>query len=144
MRALLDTCVVIDVLQGREPFCKEGQQLFLAAANDLFAGCITAKAATDIYYLTHRHTHSDKASREVLSKLFVLFEVLDSAGIDCRRAIPSPVSDFEDAVMAETALRAGADQGAAFGIVSERIFAEGLARIKGLSRFLPKPFKRFI
>ena len=109
MRALLDTCVVIDVLQGREPFCKEGQQLFLAAANDLFAGCITAKAATDIYYLTHRHTHSDKASCEVLSKLFVLFEVLDSAGIDCRRAIPSPVSDFEDAVMAETALRAGAD-----------------------------------
>ena len=35
-------------------------------------------------------------------------------------------------------------QGAAFGIVSERIFAEGLARIEGLSRFLPKPFKRFI
>ena len=74
MRVLLDTCVVIDVLQGREPFCKEGQQLFLAAANDLFAGCITAKAATDIYYLTHRHTHSDKASREVLSKLFVLLK----------------------------------------------------------------------
>lgn len=57
----------------------------------------------------HRHTHSDKASREVLNKLFSLFEVADTAGIDCRRAIPSPVSDFEDAVMIETAARTEVD-----------------------------------
>ncbi len=109
MRALLDTCVILDALQSREPFCKEAQELFLSAANNLYVGCITAKAATDIYYLMHRHTHSDKASREVLSKLFSLFEVSDTAGIDCRRAIPSPVADFEDAVMIETAARAEAD-----------------------------------
>ena len=76
---------------------------------NLFVGCITAKASTDIYYLMHRHTHSDKASREVLNKLFSLFEVADTAGIDCRRAIPSPVSDFEDAVMIETAARTEVD-----------------------------------
>ena len=109
MRALLDTCVIVDALQCKEPFCKDAQDLFLAAASNLFVGCITAKASTDIYYLMHRYTHNDKASREVLNKLFTLFEISDTAGIDCRRAIPSPVSDFEDAVMAETALRAGAD-----------------------------------
>ena len=109
MRALLDTCVIIDAMQNREPFCKDAQELFLAAANNLFVGCITAKASTDIYYLMHRHTHSDKASREVLNKLFTLFEVADTAGIDCRRAIPSPVSDFEDAVMIETAARTEVD-----------------------------------
>ena len=105
MRALLDTCVIVDALQCREPFCKDAQDLFLAAASNLFVGCITAKASTDIYYLMHRYTHNDKASREVLNKLFTLFEVADTAGIDCRRAIPSPVSDFEDAVMIETAAR---------------------------------------
>ena len=109
MRALLDTCVIVDAMQNREPFCKDAQELFLAAANNLFVGCITAKASTDIYYLMHRHTHSDKASREVLNKLFSLFEVADTAGIDCRRAIPSPVSDFEDAVMIETAARTEVD-----------------------------------
>lgn len=109
MRALLDTCVIIDAMQNREPFCKDAQELFLAAANNLFVGCITAKASMDIYYLMHRHTHSDKASREVLNKLFSLFEVADTAGIDCRRAIPSPVSDFEDAVMIETAARTEVD-----------------------------------
>ncbi len=109
MRALLDTCVIIDAMQNREPFCKDAQELFLAAANNLFVGCITAKASTDIYYLMHRHTHSDKTSRDVLNKLFTLFEVADTAGIDCRRAIPSPVSDFEDAVMIETAARTEVD-----------------------------------
>ena len=109
MRALLDTCVIIDAMQNREPFSKDAQELFLAAANNLFVGCITAKASTDIYYLMHRHTHSDKSSREVLNKLFSLFEVADTAGIDCRRAIPSPVSDFEDAVMIETASRTEVD-----------------------------------
>ena len=109
MRALLDTCVIIDAMQNREPFSKDAQELFLAAANNLFVGCITAKASTDIYYLMHRHTHSDKSSREVLNKLFSLFEVADTAGIDCRRAIPSPVSDFEDALMIETAARTEVD-----------------------------------
>lgn len=57
----------------------------------------------------HRYTHSDRSSREVLNKLFTLFEVADTAGIDCRRAIPSPVSDFENAVMIETAARTEVD-----------------------------------
>lgn len=105
MRAFIDTCVVIDALQSREPFAKDAQDIFLAAANNLYLGYISAKAVTDIYYLMHRHTHDDKASRDILNKLFSLFDVLDTAGIDCRKAVLSPVSDFEDAVMVETALR---------------------------------------
>ena len=33
MRVLLDTCVVIDALQSREPFYEEAQEIFLAAGN---------------------------------------------------------------------------------------------------------------
>lgn len=109
MRALIDTCVVIDALQAREPFCKDAQQIFLAVANHRTVGFLTAKSATDIYYLTHRHTHSDQETRRVLSTLFSLFELLDTAGIDCRRAIASELTDYEDAVMVESALRSGVD-----------------------------------
>lgn len=109
MRVLIDTCVIIDALQNREPFAKDAQTIFLMAANEQFAGYLTAKSVTDIYYLTHRTTHSDKDSRAILSKLFKLFEPLDTDGIDCRRAIPSPVSDYEDAVMIETAEREEVD-----------------------------------
>lgn len=109
MRALIDTCVVVDALQAREPFFTDAKKLFLLAANQQFIGCITAKSSTDIYYLTHRLTHDDKASRNVLNKLFQLFEIVDTSGIDCRRAIPSEISDYEDAVMIETAVRTEVD-----------------------------------
>lgn len=109
MRALFDTCIIIDVLQNREPFAADGQKLFLAVANKKFTGCITAKSSTNIYYLTHRITHSDKETRNMLSKLFTLFEVLDTSGIDTRKAISSEMTDYEDAVMAETALRSEID-----------------------------------
>lgn len=109
MRALIDTCIVIDALQSREPFCKEAQNIFLAVANKQLTGFLTAKSATDIYYLTHRHTHSDKETRKILNKLFSLFELLDTAGLDCRKALSADITDFEDAVMVESAMRTDMD-----------------------------------
>ena len=109
MRALIDTCVIIDALQSRKDFCEDAQKVFLAAANNSYLGYISAKSATDIYYLIHHYTHSDKTSHDTLGKLFSLFDVLDTSGIDCRKAVPSSVSDFEAAVMVETAIRSEMD-----------------------------------
>ena len=109
MRTVIDTCVIVDALQSREPFCKESQSIFLLCANRQFEGFLTAKAITDIYYLTHRQTHSDKATRDVLTKLCALFVLLDTTALDIRKAISAEISDFEDAVMVETAVRSGAD-----------------------------------
>lgn len=109
MRALIDTCIVIDALQSRKPFAEDAQQVFLAVANKRVVGFLTAKSAADIYYITHRHTHNNQDTRKVLSTLFSLFELLDTAGMDCRRAISSELTDYEDAVMVESALRSGMD-----------------------------------
>lgn len=109
MRAVIDTCVVVDALQSREPFCQDAQSVFLLCANQRLQGFLTAKAITDIYYLTHRQTHSDRAAREILTKLCTLFSLLDTTALDIRKAISAEVSDFEDAVMIETAVRSGAD-----------------------------------
>lgn len=106
---MIDTCVMMDAIQNREPFAGDAQAIFRAAANKWFTGCMSAKAVTDIYYLTHRCTHSDQEARRVLTKLFVLFEVLDTAGMDARRAVLSCVTDYEDAVMIETAVRCELD-----------------------------------
>lgn len=109
MRALIDTCIIIDALQSRIPFKDNAQDIVLLAANRQFEGFITAKASADIYYLTHKYLHSDKETRKVLGRLYMLFDLLDTAGIDCRKAISSEMSDFEDAIMVETALRCGMD-----------------------------------
>ena len=106
MRVLVDTCVIIDALQSRSPFAEAAQKLFIHSANKQFEGYITAKSVTDIYYyLTHRLIHSDIETRKILNKLFTLFHLLDTASIDCKKAISSEVDDYEDAVMVETAIR---------------------------------------
>lgn len=67
----------MDAIQNREPFADAAKDIFRKTAMNSFIGCITAKASTDIYYLTHRCIHSDKDTRTILSKLFSLFDVLD-------------------------------------------------------------------
>ena len=109
MRVLIDTCIIIDALQSRVPFAEAAQKIFLSSANKKFEGYITAKSVTDIYYLTHRLTHSDMETRKILSKLFMLFHLLDTTSLDYRKAISSEMNDYEDAIMVETAVRSGMD-----------------------------------
>lgn len=109
MKALIDTCVVMDFLQNREPFADAALKVFQSAAAEMFSGCITAKSATDIYYLTHRCTHSDKESRTKLNQLLTIVGMLDSKADDVFHAISSGIPDFEDAVMIETAIRSNMD-----------------------------------
>ena len=109
MRVLLDTCVVVDFLQKREPFAQDALSLFRAAATQEFSGYITAKSATDIFYLSNRATHSNEQSRILLLRLLDLVGMLDSLGTDVRLALLAECADFEDAVMIETAKRSGMD-----------------------------------
>ncbi len=109
MRVLIDTCVIVDALQSRVPFAEVAQKIFIYSANKQFEGYITAKSATDIYYLTHRLKHSDAETRKILGKLFSLFHLLDTTSLDCRKAIASEISDYEDAIMVETAIRSEMD-----------------------------------
>lgn len=109
IRVLVDTCVIVDVLQKREPFWKNASKVFLAAATEKIEAVITAKSLTDIYYLTHRCTHDDKKTRDVILKLLELFKLVDTAADDCINALASEVHDYEDAVMIESAVRIEAD-----------------------------------
>ncbi len=105
MKAVIDTCVIVDALQDRAPFGEAAKSIFLFCANRQCEGLLTAKAITDIYYLAHRQTHNDKTTREVITKLCTIFGLLDTTVLDIRKAILSETSDFEDTVMIETAVR---------------------------------------
>ena len=54
-------------------------------------------------------THSDSETRKILSKLFILFHLLDTISLDYRKAISSEIGDYEDAIMVETAIRSEMD-----------------------------------
>ncbi|MBR0308714.1 MAG: PIN domain-containing protein [Mogibacterium sp.] len=109
MRVLIDTCVILDYLQGREPFFDDALNIAIDMANREYEGYITAKALTDLYYIIHRHTHSDAETRQIISRLTSLFGLVDTFAEDCINALHSGMTDYEDAVMSETAHRIKAD-----------------------------------
>lgn len=109
MKVLIDTCIAIDFLQKRKPFAEDALRIFRAAASELFAGYITTKSATDIYYIDHRSTHDKAVSCKKLRSLLTIVGLADSTAIDVFQALSSDLPDFEDAVMVETAKRIGAD-----------------------------------
>lgn len=109
MKALIDTCVIVDVLQKREPFYKAAMDIVLAISNRRCLGVLTAKSVTDVYYILRRSLHNEEEVRKLLRILFTLFDVEDTFSTDCQLALGSPMKDYEDAIMVQTAVRIGAD-----------------------------------
>lgn len=109
MKALIDTCVIVDVLQKREPFYKSAMDIVLAVSNRRCLGVLTAKSVTDIYYILRRSIHNEEEVRKLLGILFMLFDVEDTFSTDCQLALSSSMKDYEDAIMVQTAIRVGAD-----------------------------------
>ncbi len=105
MRVLLDTNVVIDFLEARQQFSMPARAIFEKAADGTFDAYITAKEATDIYYIVAREYHSKERASELLKKLLKLVKVLDTTSADIYASLLENYADFEDGVMAETAKR---------------------------------------
>ena len=113
MKALLDTNVVLDVLQKRSPWFEDGKTIFLAAATKQIDGFITAKEAADIYFFSRKQFRGedsiDKKVRKIMSGILALFDVVDTLGEDCQNALGIENNDYEDAIMISGAQRAGMD-----------------------------------
>ncbi len=109
MKVLVDTCVVVDVLSRRSPFCEKSQELFLLAASNTIDAFVTAKSVSDIYYLVHKVTHNSDKTKAIINDLFQLFGVIDSTREDILNALNSKIGDYEDAIMDESAYRSGMD-----------------------------------
>ena len=109
MKALIDTCVIVDILQKRDPFYAAAMEILLAVSNKKCTGILTAKSITDIYYILRRSIHDEQEVRKLVRVLFTLFEVVDTFSIDCELALSSTIKDYEDAIMVETGSRVGAE-----------------------------------
>lgn len=108
IRALIDTNVVLDALASREPFREDAEKIFMLAAQEKFQGFIAANSITDLYYLVRKKV-SEAAAREAIRNLLLLFTVVDICGEDCETALNAPIDDYEDALVAICAVKAGVD-----------------------------------
>ncbi|MBQ1344113.1 PIN domain-containing protein [Candidatus Saccharibacteria bacterium] len=103
MKVLIDTNVIIDALQSRKGFLEDAGWVLLKS--DRYDGYITASSITDIYYLYHRFTRDRAKTKQGIMAITEILDILDTTGADCRNAMRSDISDYEDAVLVETSLR---------------------------------------
>lgn len=103
MKVIIDTNVILDTFQAREPFNKYSNLIISDATLKKFDAFITSKSIADIHYVLHRDTNSEKKTREFLKTVLLFSKILDTTGNECTLAIDSEIKDYEDAIMEQTA-----------------------------------------
>ena len=103
MKALIDTNVIVDALTSREPWKESAEKIFLMIANQVMDAYI------NIYYLVRKYLHSTEQAKQVMGKLYSLMGILAVTRDECLDALATAVSDYEDAVIERTAVKAEMD-----------------------------------
>ena len=105
MKVLLDTNVLLDVIEKREPFFSASFQVFMKSAAKEIDAIIGASSVTDIYYITNKNCRNTKQSLNYIIDLFNVVNVVDTRAVDIQNAVKLNMPDFEDAVVTATAIR---------------------------------------
>lgn len=103
MNALIDTNIILDAVEVRQGFFDDSSKIISSITE--YKGYIAASNVTDIYYIEHKRNHSKKKTTKLMKSLFEIFDILDTTAEDCRNALRSDVTDYEDAVLVESAIR---------------------------------------
>lgn len=97
----------MDVMLGREPHLRDSAAVLAAVETAPCGGLLCATTVTTIYYIAERQIGS-RAARRRIAELVSIFGV---AGVNLAvlgSAIELAMADFEDSVMHEAAIQAGA------------------------------------
>ena len=105
MKAVIDTNIIIDAFANREPFYIEAQKVLLKAALGDFEACITSNTVTDIFYILHKSFHNATKVKSILENLFSSVSIISIDETDCKNALSSKVTDYEDDILCESSVR---------------------------------------
>lgn len=108
MKVLFDTNVILDVLLDREPFSGVASCLLTKVEQSEIMGFICATTVTTIHYLVAKALGHQEADRHVRS-LLTLFAIAPVNRVVLENGLAAEFEDFEDAVLHEAALHAGAE-----------------------------------
>lgn len=107
MKVLFDTNVILDFLLAREPFAPVARRLVARVERREISGLLGATTVTTLSYLMSRAVGRD-AALAAIRRLLTVFLVAPVDGEVLVSATESSFSDFEDAVLHDAALQAGA------------------------------------
>ena len=99
MRILIDTNVILDIVQKREPFFADSYHALRKAIEADTECLISVSAVTDIFYLLRKAFQSAQTAKERIEQLSQIFIFADVQGVDIHTALMRSMPDFEDAVV---------------------------------------------
>jgi predicted nucleic acid-binding protein len=104
IKVLIDSDVILDLFLDREPFADQTEQVFEELAAARFQGYLSTAALLNIYYIA-RKVLGRAVALDCVQRLLET-DGLEVLAVDKRQiqsALNSKMTDFEDAVQAETA-----------------------------------------
>ncbi len=99
MRVLIDTNVILDILQNRQPFFKDSYNALQLALNKCSV-YISATTVTDVVYITRKAFNNSLDQKKALKVFFSQFRICAVKNKQLNQAFSSSISYFEDAVQA--------------------------------------------
>lgn len=106
-RLFLDTNIVVDLLDRREPFCHDAVRLFSMAYNEQVQLVVSPMTFATASFLLRKHGH--EGVRKLLSNLRQLVGVAATDERTVDDSLASQFQDIEDAMQYYTALHANAE-----------------------------------
>ena len=108
MKIFLDTNVLLDVFQERQPYYDCSAQIWSLSENRTLEAFISAISFNNIFYIMRKHSGKENAQRamEILDANFSMIPMDKEV---MHKAIISQFPDFEDAIQLYSALSAKAD-----------------------------------
>jgi predicted nucleic acid-binding protein len=105
MKVLLDTNIVMDIIEEREPFYNNSIAV-LKLISAMNADCyFNASSAKDVFYLVKKHTGDLILAKKAIVSISKFAIFCDTTKQDIQEAILSNIIDFEDAVLVAGAIR---------------------------------------
>lgn len=108
MKIVFDTNIILDVLLIREPYAQMSTNLFDAVVSKEIEGYLCATTITTVDYLVGKFQDKQKA-RALVHRLLQVYSVAEVNEEVLAKAVVSDFSDFEDAVLYQSAYYAGVD-----------------------------------
>ncbi|MDR0986393.1 MAG: PIN domain-containing protein [Ruminococcus sp.] len=108
MKILADNNIILDVFLPNELFAEESRRIYELVFSSDFEVFICSNSLTDIYYFLKKNNGAADA-KGYIESLIELFSIIPLSADDCLSAVSHKMSDFEDAIIAVCAEKAGVD-----------------------------------
>jgi predicted nucleic acid-binding protein len=109
MKVIIDTNVIIDILEHREPYFQNSYRTILLGLQDKVETLLCASAVPDIYFIISQNISDAKKVQDKINAINILIKICDATSEDVKTALSLNMPGLDSAMVAAIAKREQAD-----------------------------------